>query len=138
MNAETLETIDNRTLAAKRLHEALDMVNLATVPVVSTDRHITRKEQAAAARKLFRSLGLKGISITAPNYSMAHSVDVSPLKRDDYVFDSFGMVIEGDEARAANSAASRKIEAILAAAFPNHDDRSDSQSDHFDFCWSIS
>lgn len=27
--------------------------------------------------------------------------------------------------------------AILGRAFPNHDDRSDSQSDSFDYCWSF-
>ena len=35
------------------------------------------------------------------------------------------------------SEARAKLEKILARAFPNHEDRSDTQSDYFDYCWSF-
>jgi hypothetical protein len=40
-------------------------------------RQESRKARAAAIRSLFKRLGLKGISVTAPNYSMAQSVDIT-------------------------------------------------------------
>lgn len=124
--------------AALTLHARLAEIDPASVKRdVVLDRSCPRKELAAAARRLFKSLGLKGISVTAPNYSMAQSVDVSMPKRDDYQFDQFGMVVEGDAARAANNVAREKLDAILYHAFPSHRDRSDSQSDHFDYRWSV-
>ena len=124
--------------AAMSLHARLAEIDLAAVPVVCTDRHIPRKEQAALARKLFKSLGLRGISVTAPRYSMASSVDVSMPKREDYTRDDHGQIdFATDPAAQANGEARHKVSAILDTAFPNHVDRSDGQSDHFDYRWSI-
>lgn len=119
-------------------HERLAQIDISAVPVMSLDRHQPRKEQARQCRELFRRLGLKGISVTAPNYSMAQSVDVRLPGREDYVFGVGGMVQANDPARNANSEAQQRIRAILLAAFPKHDDRSDAQSDHFDYRWSVS
>lgn len=126
-------------------------VNEAAIPVMSRDRSIPRKEQAALARKLFKQLGLKGISVTAPNYSMAQSVNVNlpriPVQDSDFVCDgvdysnhSYSDMPADCRARQisrANYAAEMKVGEILARAFPNHDDRSDSMTDYFDYCWSI-
>lgn len=126
-------------------------VNMACIPVMSTQRNIGRKEQAALTRKLFHQLGIKGVSVTAPNYSMAQSVDVRvpTIERqgDDYLFDgksyehdTYSDMPDGVPAKAKQRAkyeAEKRIGEILDCAFPNHDDRSDSQSDHFDYCWSI-
>lgn len=114
-------------------HQAVAKINLSKVSVMSTDRSISRKEQARLARKLFGALKLKGISVTAPNYSMAQSVDVRIptgkamhfIKRTDYI------------AAVANNQAENKIRQILAIAFPNHDDRSDTQTDYHNYKWSI-
>ena len=67
---------------------------------------------------------------------MASSVHVHMVKRRDHVgLDGFyDMQLEGG---LANSAAAEKVEQILLKAFPSTDDRSDSQTDHFDFKWSI-
>ena len=126
-----------QTALATALHVALAALDITTAPVMSQDRSLPRKEQAALARKLFRQLGLKGISVTAPNYSMAQSVDVRMPKREDYALDAYGMVLEGDAARLANNEARERLEAVLLSAFPNHEDRNDTQSDHFDYRWSI-
>lgn len=99
---------------------AIDAADIALVRVISQDRCMPRKDQAAATRKLFRRLGITGLSVTAPNYSMASTVHIGT--RD-------GSYIH-HETRA-------KLLAILNVAFPNHDDRSESMTDYFDSCWSF-
>lgn len=90
---------------------------MGIVPTIKMERRPGRKVLAKAARALFKHLGLrKRVSVTAPRYSMAQSVDV---------------VVKGTSHDA------RAIEGILAKAFPNQHDRSELQSDHFDYCWSI-
>jgi hypothetical protein len=122
---------------AIELHAKLATINPLDVPVMSRERMIPRKEQAALARQLFKSMGLRGISVTTPNYSMASTVRVRLPKRDDYELNEWGTVKEGDPVMRANSEAGRRVESILLAAFPRHDDRSDTMSDYFDYCWSV-
>jgi hypothetical protein len=105
-----------------------------------TLRRAERKVIAAEVRKLFREMGLKGISVTAPNYSMARSIDVrtprnepEPIVKDEDGFDA-----HHPDYRAARNAGLRRIEAIILAAFPDLDDRSDSMTDHYDYRLSIS
>lgn len=127
-------------------------VDLERVPVMTRDRHIPRKEQARLCRELFKRLGVKGVSVTCPNYSMAHSVDVDidkniPIRLDafihngvDYRNEVFSDMPDDVPAKQINQTkcnARQKMEAILLRAFPAHDDRSDLQSDYFDFKWSI-
>lgn len=125
--------------AAANLHLALAAVDVCKLPVMSRERCIRRKEQAKLARRLFKQLGLKGISVTTPNHSMAQGVDVKLPKRDDYtVFDAADCVDWLDDpACAANAKARRDIEEILARSFPQHDDRSELVSDYFNYCWSV-
>lgn len=106
-----------KNLLGCRLAARLEEIDPGAVEVVSIDRYIPRKEQARLARRLFRDLELKGISVTTPSYSMAQAVDVRLPHR--------------------SGVMERKVRAILSKAFPNHDDRSDSRTDHFDYCWSI-
>jgi hypothetical protein len=50
--------------------------------VVNPDfRKESRKAWAAGIRTLFKQIGLKGISVTAPRYSMAQAIDIR-LPRD--------------------------------------------------------
>jgi hypothetical protein len=140
MNTRTLtpEQLE-RTAKAMQLHAKLAAVDITEIPTLTLDRCISRKDQAKLARELFRKLGLKGISVTAPNYSMASTVDVSLPKRCDHDME----IVERDgnhgrdPAHQANCAAGRRIEAILLAAFPQHDDRSDYGADYSDRCWSV-
>jgi hypothetical protein len=127
----------DKTEIAKTLHTKLAAIRLIDVPMMSMDRSIPRKEQARLARELFKTLGLKGISVTTPNYSMARTVHVDLPERQD-VFERSGKIDYADDpARQANLEARQSIRLILLQAFPNHDDRSDTQSDHFDYCWSV-
>ncbi len=142
-------TTDSNTVAIM-LYARLKEIKETAIPVLSRDRCIPRKEQAALARKLFKSLGLAGISVTTPNYSMAHVVEVR-LPRAEYhdrqkwphnheACCNSGMG-HNEATRCPccrdHAAAELKIEEILARAFPNHDDRSDSMTDYFDNCWSV-
>jgi hypothetical protein len=70
---------------------------------------------------------------------MAQTVNVDPARRRDYVLDDHGMIKDHvtDSAAQANEAARTRLGAILLAAFPQHDNRSDSMTDHFDSKWSI-
>lgn len=131
--------------------EALRAVDLSRVPVMSTDRCIPRKEQARLARELFKRLGVKGISVTTPNYSMAQSVDVripsEPHEPGDYLlgdanyehrcYSDMPDAVPCKQKMLRQSEARELAEAILARAFPKHDDRSEMQSDYFDYCWSF-
>ena len=129
------------TANAEDFHAALAAVDLNKVPVMTKDRSIARKEQARLLRELLKSLKIKGVSVTAPNYSMAQSVDVSLPRRLDYMKDDGSLppyaLNEWCPARRANIKAREQFNALLAKAFPNHDNRSDSQSDYFDYCWSL-
>lgn len=124
---------------AKEFQSKLAQIAPQYVPVLCRDRCIPRKEQAALARKLFKQLGLKGISVTTPNYSMASCVDVTIPRRDDFTRDERGEIdYRNDPVCIANNEAQKRVEAILLAAFPNHNDRSDYMTDYFDSKWSIS
>ena len=137
MTTTTDQTLDEIRTAVQ-LQAALQAIVLGALPIMSTDRSIPRKEQAKLARMLFKQLGLKGISVRAPNYSQAQSVDVRLPKREDYERDQAGCIDwPNDPAAIANNAAEKRVREILNRAFPNHDDRSDSQSDHFNYCWSV-
>jgi hypothetical protein len=129
----------NEQETALALHKRLAEIDLTTIAVLTTDRHCARKESAKLARQLFSSLKIKGVSVRTPNYSMAMSVDIRMPKRSDYVLDAGGMIADApsDPACIANREAEEKLEAILAVAFPNHDNRSDTQTDHFDYKWSV-
>ena len=122
---------------------AIEAVDLNAVPVFLLDRSARRKVRAASARALFKQLGLKHISVTAPDYSMAQAVHVRlPRVKDVPALQAEWEQHSTEESRALlrrrEYAAEQKVEAILARAFPNHLDRSDIMCDHFDYCWSVS
>jgi|GEM_PF-5680063 hypothetical protein len=139
MSTKVLSLLEvHQTEKARALHTKLAAVDITEVPVMSRERCIRRKDQAKLARELFKKFGLKGISVTAPNYSMAQSVDVTPPKRQDYELTDDGFIVASCEASKANQDARDRLGAILLAGFPSHDDRSEIQTDYFDYCWSIS
>ena len=138
-------------IAQQSPYACIFAVNMACIPVMSTERGIARKQQALLARQLFKRLGIKGVSVTAPNYSMAQSVHVSlpeiAREQGDYLYAGTDyrnhcysdMPLEVPARAKANAKhqAELRIGEILDRAFPNHDNRSDYQTDYFDSCWSI-
>jgi hypothetical protein len=132
----TMTTTTEHTQALE-LHAKLLTVNEGAVPVISRDRSLPRKELAALVRRLFRQLGLKGISVTAPNYSMAQAIDIRlPRREDNAGVDGFHDATT--PGALANNRAHLAVREILARACPQDDDRSDSQSDYFNFRFMIS
>lgn len=125
--------------AAGTLHTALTRALTRTVPVMTTDRCLPRKEQARLLRLLCKQLGIPGLSVTAPSYSMASTVDVTYPARIDHPPAAEGGrdFLAHSEAWAMNREIERMLETLLARAFPAHDDRSDYQSDYYNFCWSL-
>jgi len=125
----------------------IEQATHAPIPVMTTDRHIPRKEQARLARELFKKLGLKGISVTTPSYSMASSVDVrvptitkTEADYGEHKHACFSDMPDTVPAKMKNTLeweAKKHVQHILTLAFPKHDDRSDYQSDHFDSKWSL-
>ena len=139
------------------MNAQLDQIINAPLPAFRGNiRPLYRKEWAAQVRKLFRDMQLTGISVTAPSYSMAQSIDIR-LPRDPYAengphdlkhqaidrgvrFNSEqwnGYANNGCEYCRQEWQAHKRIKEIVLAAFPDLDDRSDSMSDHFDYCLSI-
>jgi hypothetical protein len=124
------------------MQDIYDQILAAKTPsVVRTDlRHESRKERAKAVRALFKSMGLKGISVTAPNYSMAQSIDIC-IPRDSYCDNPIHQDPSKNNSDCTECSrvwkAKQRLEPIILAAFPDLDNRSDSQSDHFDYCLSI-
>ena len=133
------------------LHELLSLrdkvVTIEEVPTYAHLQryHVSRKDLAASARQLFKQLGIKGISVTAPNYSMAQAVHVRiphiqlpEISRDTCTSEEKDTYLathrEGWEIREEIN---RGIRRILFDAYPNHRDRSDAMSDYYDFCWSV-
>lgn len=145
-----------RADVAKALYARLAEIDVKNmVPIMATERCIPRKQQAALARKLFKALALRGLSVTTPNYSMASTVEVSAPQIEpegdgstwyigpdgtDYRNHSYSDMPPEVPAKAASLAhheAVKKIDAILLEAFPGHDNRSELVSDYFDYCWSV-
>ncbi len=110
-------------------------------------RQWPRKEWAEEIRSLLKYLGIKGISVTAPNYSMASSINIRlPAMPTEYAPEHEDLHYKlwckgkaGIECPdcARRQEAKKKLAAIILAAFPDLADRSDLQSDHFDYCFTI-
>lgn len=122
-------------MAAYTTESATHQILSAKTPTSHSDiRYESRKYIAGAIRGLLKGLGIKGISVTAPVYSMAQAIDIRVP--DTCEHDSM-------EARRAcpvcqnRNLAVRRIEELILAAYPDLDDRSDSMSDHYDYKLSI-
>jgi hypothetical protein len=94
-------------------------------------RDSERKVIAAEIRKLLKALGIKKVSVTAPNYSVAQCVgiDLPYLPHDDHPSIDWPSC----PVCSMHRAAVYRLEVILLSAFPDLDDRSDVLSDYFDF-----
>lgn len=113
-------------------------------------RHQNRKEQAQNVRKLFRDMRISDVSVTTPSYSMAQSIQIS-IPSDVPAHDSVHAAAEIESQKDADYKGmvhycpfckQRKetrdhIQAIVLAAFPDLNDRSDIQSDYFNYRLSI-
>jgi len=109
-------------------------------------RHMTRKEWAQEVRKLFKMLRLKGISVTSPSYSMAQSITIRlpELEVDKKEHEELHNHLYRYNLPSLDCADCRQrwearqhAEKIVLSAFPDLSDRSDLQSDYFNYCLSF-
>lgn len=116
---------------------------VAVLPETETDapRNMPRKEFAKLVRAFFKEIGLTGVSVTTPNYSMAMGIDIRIPAREDYKRKPDGsydwLNLEDCPASQSNGAAEKLLAKFMNRHFPNHGNYSDGQIDHFDFRWSI-
>lgn len=100
-------------------------------------RSKTRKERSTVIRGLLRDLGFKGISVTTPSYSMARTTEIRLPDRERCQDGGADHVPYRCPACSRYWDTRNKLTAIILAAFPNMDDRSDTQSDYFDYVFSV-
>ena len=140
MYHDTISQIRYASILAAMLHRELGV------------RQLERKEIAAKVRGLLKSLGIKGMSVTAPSYSMAQTIHISFPRcgRNEHEPVHFrleaeerakggpyrGMALVCPFCRVEREARDR-LETLILAAFPDLDDRSDLQSDYFDYILSF-
>jgi hypothetical protein len=137
---------------------ALCSVLEAPIPQVRNRqlRSQPRKIWAIQIRQLFKDLGIKGVSVTVPNYSMAQVVNIRlPSVSFNDEHEAQHLVIDSAYRAQADptpwmgfayycpicqeqQAAHKHIKEIVLAAFPDLDDRSDPITDYFDACLSVS
>lgn len=151
----------NANLYFNELNETEETVTVKTNPtfqaVLNTKlphvhnsqlRQASRKEWAQAVRKLFKELGLTGISVTTPSYSMAQSIKISlpsveGNNSDEHVKFHDSLWREGRTGMDCPKCherwqARQHLENIILSAFPDLDNRSNTQTDYFDYCLSFS
>lgn len=141
------EDEQQETLKAVALHAKLDETfkNKSVLVPYAIARNSGRKEFAKAVRSLFKKLGLKGISVTTPNYSMASTIDIRLPRRKDYLdynkmcldWDSERQLRDKDIALTMNYQAEKLVEEIISICFPTKNDRSETITDYYDYKWSV-
>lgn len=138
------ERIENEK--AIELHSQLNKIKESDLIPYAIKRNSDRKEFAKAVRSLFKKLGLKYISVTTPNYSMASSIDIIlPKRPQTYNYYKMNLRWEDEEtlrekdyALTMNRQASKYINYILNSCFPTKNDRSETMTDYFDFKYMVS
>jgi hypothetical protein len=134
---------EQRKILAESTLEFHRQLAAAVLPQKPSDapRNLPRKEFAKLVRAFLREIGVKGVSVVTPNYSMAMGIEIRIPKREDFLTRPDGSVDwlnpENCPARLTNDAAEKLLAGFLCDHFPNHTNRSDSQVDRFDFRWSI-
>lgn len=127
-----------RQLLANEVIATIEAAPMPTTPRIGT-RHDGMVKRAAAVRALLKVLGIRGVSVTAPSYSMACSVHVRlPNFRHEHDERHFGQRYRDCTRCQRRHAATERLARLILTAFPDWDDRSDSQADHFDYVVSVS
>lgn len=126
----------------ERSISSIESAPLNSSPVVGMLRHEERKDIAANIRKLFKRLGIVGVSVTVPRYSMAQSVDLSLPKSPDEIHPGHEHDWREHEfatcpACQRSQRAQQHLEEVILSYFPDLNDRSDSMTDYFDYRLSI-
>ena len=165
--AELLQILDREAnrAAIRSIHEQATALQTAydttlhqieTVALPPVRRHGLRaqgrKAWASEVRHLLKELKITGISVTAPNYSMASSITIR-LPRNEWegkhkaTHDEIEVHERGKDCWLGfgtycpfckrERQVKDRLETIILAAYPDLADRSDLQSDYFDSCFTI-
>lgn len=122
-----------------RYIEVMELNYADTIPIKTTNRGCGQKTQARLARELFRELAIPHVSVTCATGSFCFWVNVEfPAPRlAEHVCFALGVDWPPLPTKALETWAESVIYQILARAFPNHDDRSDSMTDYYDDPWRV-
>ena len=120
-------------MTTQEFKTALEAVEARHPGHVANIRNLPRKERSKHIRRLFKTLGLRGFSVTTPNYSMAcHTeIDMPDVEWAEYDPETLNPVLN------AYSECIRRVEAIVVKAFPDLVDRSDTMTDYFDYAFTV-
>ena len=137
------------TTAPGTLSHTLAAILATPLPAFRANiRRQTRKEWAVAVRKLLKDIGVKGVSVTTPSYSMAQSIHITlppaldnpnSIEHQEFHNELWKNNRPGTDCPHCGQRwnARNHIEAIILAAFPDLNNRSEAREDHFDYCLSI-
>lgn len=116
-------------------NEVCAAIEAAPTPVIRDAlRSKGRRARAQAIRALLKDLRIPAVSVTAPSYSMAQSIDIA-LPRVSH--EHCGTEYRDCPRCQRRYVARERLEKLILAAYPDLNDRSDLMTDHFDYCLSI-
>lgn len=142
MAAKDFEAVAASVAEFNAYERAVFAVDLDAVrPRTELARHCGSAELSAAVRGLLKELGIQGVTVTTERrvYNGATQLRVpARCDADTYMALTNGTRVYWHPSAARNRRAEDRLDSILARAFPNHDDRSESQSDYFNYCYSTS
>jgi len=123
-------------LAAPAAILSIEAARIPTAPLAQNARRADQKERTRLIRQALKDAGVRGASVTMARGSMCYWSDirVEGIAHTEYPEDHVPFRCPVCQ---RNQAAEKKLNAIIMAALPGMDDRSDSQSDHFDFVYSV-
>jgi len=112
-----------------------DQIEKTELPAfVANLRQQTRKVQAGNIRQLFRTLGIKNVSVT----TRISSIRIKLPKTEHIVPEGTTHIFRSNCSDCQRLLPVReKLEKIILSAFPDLDDRSDLMTDYFNFCFMI-
>ncbi len=143
-----METTNTGTAAAATDSDAALAVVMsiasATIPTAPEKiRDLHQKERTAKIRSMLRGMGIKvgavgkGVSVVSATGSMCYWTNVRFKGLRHAAGTSCGYTRMECHTCRANLAAVRTVEKLILTAFPDLDDRSDSQTDHFNFVFTV-
>jgi hypothetical protein len=136
-----METTSTETNAVAEMFPVIKSIAESKLPVGLAPekiRHLDQKERSAKIRGLLKACGIKGVSVTSAVGSMCYWTNVRFETPDHLPGTDFTthLAYECPVCRVARLG-EKIITGHILAAFPDLDDRSDSQVDHFDYVFSV-
>lgn len=124
-------------------YRALMAVDVARLPVRQDIGRTRSKELAAAIRELLRTLKVVGCSVTTDSsvsVKIPHTVcgTADCYLVDQHCNEQSSRLYRTHPATVLGKVARDRVAAIISRVFPQCEDRSDSMTDYFNYCWMVS